>query len=131
MNVQGEAYLDFLNGLNKMQSLSMCNELPFDVSTWKKCLKHFFNNFFMMITNSNHHNYYIFSTTCVHNHFIILLVKHWPIARTMNVVSQTMIYHIITFIKKMETCVPKVLNMINYKFSMHLYLSNGKHFSFQ
>jgi hypothetical protein len=36
MNVQEGSLFELLNGLNKVQALNMCNEFPFDVSTWKK-----------------------------------------------------------------------------------------------
>jgi hypothetical protein len=42
--------------------------------------------------------FHYFLGSCAYSHFIILLVKHWPIIGTMRVVNQTMRHHKMTFV---------------------------------
>jgi hypothetical protein len=54
----------------------------------------------------------------------MLPVKHWPIAGAKRQIVTHPTMTSVLFSKK--TCVRGVPNMINYIFSMHLQLSNGK-----
>jgi len=73
-----------------------------------------------------------FPTSCAHIHLAALPVKHWPIAGALRAVSQTMTHHTVRFVHFFKrTCVPRVPKMINYIFSMHLQLSNGRPLSLQ